>query len=109
MERAVVDGMSLEERGESYTVKERIADLIQIRNICAKDDYPGGIPAGIMEKEHPGDNRNSGGIYEMLGQHIKKHCWCSLNGFLPNQGIFVWSHLDHLLHCLRGLTTGCYV
>jgi hypothetical protein len=74
MERAVVDGMSFKEYGESYMIKEKVAYLVQIRNIRAKDDYPRGIPSGIMEKEHPGDNCNSSGIYEMLRQHIRKHC-----------------------------------
>jgi hypothetical protein len=88
MERAVVDGMSLEKYREPDTVEERIADLVQIRKKGTKDDYPRGIPTGIMEREHPGDNRNRGGIEEMLGQHVKKYYWCSLNGFLLCLEIF---------------------
>jgi hypothetical protein len=82
VERTVVDGMALEKYRETYPVKKGITDLVQIRKIGAKDDYPGSIPAGIMEREHPGDNRNSEGIYEMLGQHTRKILPRSLNGFL---------------------------
>jgi hypothetical protein len=74
--------MSFEEHGKSDTVKDPVTDLIQIGKIGTEDNYPGRIPPGIPEEEHPGDDGDRGGINEMLGKHTGKRCPRGINGFL---------------------------
>jgi hypothetical protein len=62
MERAMVDGMSVEENGKCSFAQEKFADLVQIRMIAAKYNYPSGVPAGITGREHPGNNLNGNRI-----------------------------------------------
>ena len=82
MERTMDNPVSLEKKGDPEPA-EKIHQEIDVRGITGKDDDPRGIPAGIPEKEHPGDDREGGGIDEMLGQHSYRVVAASLNGFFP--------------------------
>ncbi|MBN1551569.1 hypothetical protein JW979_08875 [bacterium] len=51
-----------------------------------------------MEREHPGDNRDRGGIDEMLGQHIKKILLVCLKWFPSLSGNLCRSLMDFPRH-----------
>jgi hypothetical protein len=76
--------MPLEKYSKADLVKKRACNFIEVRDIGDENNNPGGIPSCVMEKEHPGENRNGCVIHKVLCQHVLPGC----------EGLFIWFFLS---------------
>lgn len=74
MKGSMLDDMPLEKDDEPEPVEKPVGDYVEIRGVGDKDDDPGGVPSGVPEKEHPGDNRNRSGVHKVLCQYSLTNC-----------------------------------